>query len=169
MQVPARTRYSITTSLISCQACHSPRSSVIISLWHSNGRSQPPRTKTKTLGPRGFYFASSAAWNALPVHLRDPELSLNSFKPKLKTHFFVLTCHLGYIYHLICSYKCAARAIGLNWIELNRVASELTVFDWIELNWIEMMLMTGSCPFPPIDCWIILLVNVLILYVINSV
>ena len=47
-----------------------------------------PRTKTKTLGPRGFYFASSAAWNALPVHLRDPELSLNSFKTKLKTHFF---------------------------------------------------------------------------------
>ena len=47
-----------------------------------------PRTKTKTLGPRGFYFASSAAWNARPVHLRDPELSLNSFKTKLKPHFF---------------------------------------------------------------------------------
>ena len=46
-----------------------------------------PRTKTKTIGPRGFYFASSAAWNALPVHLRDPELSLNSFKTELKTHF----------------------------------------------------------------------------------
>ena len=39
-----------------------------------------PQTKTKTIGPRGFYFASSAALNALPVHLRDPELSLNSFK-----------------------------------------------------------------------------------------
>ena len=47
-----------------------------------------PRTKTKTIGPRGFYFASSAAWNALPVHLRDPGLSLNNFKIKLKTHFF---------------------------------------------------------------------------------
>ena len=47
-----------------------------------------PRTKTKTLGPRGFYFASSAAWNALPVHLRDPGLSMNNFKIKLKTHFF---------------------------------------------------------------------------------
>ena len=64
-----------------------------------------PRTKTKTLGPLGFYFASSAAWNALPVHLRDPELSLNSFKTKLKTHFFSWP-HLGYIYHLICS-SCA--------------------------------------------------------------
>ena len=47
-----------------------------------------PRTKTKTIGPRGFYFASSAAWNARPVHLRDPGLSLNNFKIKLKTHFF---------------------------------------------------------------------------------
>ena len=47
-----------------------------------------PGTKTKTIGPRGFYFASSAAWNALPVHLRDPGLSLNNFKIKLKTHFF---------------------------------------------------------------------------------
>ena len=37
-----------------------------------------PRTKTRTLVPRGFYFASSAAWNSLPVHLCDPVLSLNS-------------------------------------------------------------------------------------------
>ena len=47
----------------------------------------------------GFYFASSAAWNALPVHLRDPELSLNSFKTKLRAHFLSRP-HLGYIYHL---------------------------------------------------------------------
>ena len=46
------------------------------------------RTKTKTIGLRRFYFASSAAWNALPVQLRDPELSLNSFKIKFKTHSF---------------------------------------------------------------------------------
>ena len=38
-----------------------------------------PRTKTKTLGPRGFYYASSALWNSLPVDLRDPGLSLHSF------------------------------------------------------------------------------------------
>ena len=83
-----------------------------------------PRTKTKTLGPREFYFASSAAWNALPVHLRDPELSLNSFKTKLNFSWL----HLGYIYHLICSsctptryfYKLARASvcIELNWIEL---------------------------------------------------
>ena len=85
-----------------------------------------PRTKTKTIGPRGFYFASSAAWNALPVHLHDPELSLNSFKTKLKTHFFYWP-YLGYIYHLILFvvhanaiiYKLARAnvCIELNWIE----------------------------------------------------
>ena len=53
-----------------------------------------PRTKTKTLGPRGLYFASSAAWNALPVHLRNPDLSLSSFKIELKTPFFPEVPHL---------------------------------------------------------------------------
>ena len=49
-----------------------------------------PRTKTKTLGPRGFYYASSAVWNSLPVDLRDPGLSLHSFRTKLKSHFFIV-------------------------------------------------------------------------------
>ena len=60
-----------------------------------------PRTKTRTLGPREFYFA---AWNALPVHLRDPDLSLNSFKTKLKTHFLSWHPHLAIL--LSCS-SCA--------------------------------------------------------------
>ena len=59
-----------------------------------------PRTKTRTLGPRGFYFVSSAAWNALPVHLCDPDLSVNSFKTKLKTHFFSWHSHLVHT-HLV--------------------------------------------------------------------
>ena len=49
-----------------------------------------PRTKTKTLGPRGFYYASSAVWNSPPVDLRDPGLSLHSFRLKLKSHFFTI-------------------------------------------------------------------------------
>ena len=56
------------------------------------------RTKTKTIGPRGFYFASSATWNALPVHLRDPGLSLNNFKIKLKLTFFLEVSHLGIMF-----------------------------------------------------------------------
>ena len=49
-----------------------------------------PRTKTKTLGPRMFYYASSAVWNSLPVDLRDLGLSLHSFRSKLKSHFFIV-------------------------------------------------------------------------------
>ena len=49
-----------------------------------------PRTKTKTLGSRGFYYASSALWNSLPVDLRDPGLSLHSFRTKLKSYFFTV-------------------------------------------------------------------------------
>ena len=73
-----RTRSSLP--VWSLHACHSPRS--------SDRSLSIPRTKTKTIGPCGFYFASFAAWNALQVHLCDPELSLNRFKTKLKTHFF---------------------------------------------------------------------------------
>ena len=47
-----------------------------------------PRTKTVTLGPRGFFWACPSTWNTLPAPLRDFELSLDSFKRKLKSHFF---------------------------------------------------------------------------------
>ena len=57
-------------------------------LAHKDFINLPAWTKTKTMGMRGSYSASSAAWNALPVHLHDPEPSLNSFRIKLKTHFF---------------------------------------------------------------------------------
>ena len=83
--VPLYTDVCTNSRLLTCliSACL-PQSTLIWDhLWHSNGRCQ-----SKTLGPRGFYFALSAAWNALPVHMRDPELSLNSFKTILKTHFF---------------------------------------------------------------------------------
>ena len=44
--------------------------------------------KTVTLGPRGFFWACPSTWNTLPAPLRDFELSLDSFKRKLKSHFF---------------------------------------------------------------------------------
>ena len=47
-----------------------------------------PRTKTKTIGPRGFFHASPAVWNSLPDDLRDPELSIGCFRNKLKTFLF---------------------------------------------------------------------------------
>ena len=53
-------------------------------IWHSialrlDWQLYVPRTNTKTLGPRGFYYASSAVWNSLPADLHDPGLSLHSF------------------------------------------------------------------------------------------
>ena len=47
-----------------------------------------PRTRTKTIGPRGFFHASPAVWNSLPDDLRDPELSIGCFRNKLKTFLF---------------------------------------------------------------------------------
>ena len=85
-----------------------------------------PRTKTKMIGPRGFYFTLSAAWNALPVHLHDPELSLNSFKIKLKTHFYPDIPHLGYIFMFFYAFVVRANAI------IYKLASANVC---IELNW----------------------------------
>ena len=47
-----------------------------------------PRTRTKTIGPRGFFHVSPAIWNSLPDDLRDPELSIGCFRNKLKTFLF---------------------------------------------------------------------------------
>ena len=47
-----------------------------------------PRTKTKTIGLRGFFHASPAVWNSLPHDLRDPELSIGCFRNKLKAFLF---------------------------------------------------------------------------------
>ena len=60
-----------------------------------------PRSKTKTLGPRGFYYASSAVWNSLPVDLRDPGLSLHSFRTKLKSHFFIVDWFFSFFIHVL--------------------------------------------------------------------
>ena len=47
-----------------------------------------PRTWRVTIGPRAFVVSSPAAWNSLPVNLRDPGISLPSFRKKLKTYLF---------------------------------------------------------------------------------
>ena len=47
-----------------------------------------PRHRRSTLGRRAFSVADPMAWNALPDDLRDPSLSADSFRKKLKTHLF---------------------------------------------------------------------------------
>ena len=47
-----------------------------------------PRTRTKTIGPRGFFYSCPAAWNNLPSALRILHQSLPVFKKNLKTFLF---------------------------------------------------------------------------------
>jgi len=46
-----------------------------------------PRTRT-CLGDRAFGVAGPRLWNALPISLRQPHLSLGQFRRALKTHLF---------------------------------------------------------------------------------
>ena len=41
-----------------------------------------------TFGDRSFAAAGSRLWNSLPVHLRDEDISYNSFQCELKTFWF---------------------------------------------------------------------------------
>ena len=47
-----------------------------------------PPTSTKTIGPRGFFYAGPVAWNSLQPVLKDPSLSFTMFKKLLKTELF---------------------------------------------------------------------------------
>ena len=47
-----------------------------------------PRTKTVTIGPRGFAAAGPTFWNSLSAHLRDDSISLPCFKSSLKAYLF---------------------------------------------------------------------------------
>ena len=100
LEMPDRIRFKLCTLVYTCRCLHGLSPHYLSDLCtpatvHAQLRSSAtlerslsiPRTKTRTLCPRGFYFASSAAWNALPVHLRDPDLSFNSF-----TTFFLIIC-----------------------------------------------------------------------------
>ena len=47
-----------------------------------------PGSRTSTIGPRAFAISSPSAWNSLLVDLRDPGLSLLTFRRRLKTYLF---------------------------------------------------------------------------------
>jgi len=47
-----------------------------------------PPVKLSTYGPRLFAVAVPTTWNSLPEYLRDPELSIDSFRRQLKTFLF---------------------------------------------------------------------------------
>jgi len=47
-----------------------------------------PRTRTVTLGPCAFNTSGPASWNALPAALRDPAVTLGTFRQMLKSFLF---------------------------------------------------------------------------------
>ena len=47
-----------------------------------------PRYQLNSFGRRRFSVAGPSTWNSLPDSLRDPELSLITFKRQLKTYIF---------------------------------------------------------------------------------
>jgi len=47
-----------------------------------------PRYRLNSVGRRRFSAAGPSTWNSLPDSLRDPELSLDTFKRQLKTYIF---------------------------------------------------------------------------------
>jgi len=47
-----------------------------------------PRTRTVTLGPCAFNTSRPASWNALPAAIRDPAVTLGTFRQMLKSFLF---------------------------------------------------------------------------------
>jgi len=47
-----------------------------------------PRYRLNSFGRRRFSVAGPSTWNSLLDSLRDPELSLDTFKRQLKTYIF---------------------------------------------------------------------------------
>ena len=47
-----------------------------------------PELRLWQFGPRGFYCSCPSVWNSLPASLRDFNLSLETFRQKLKLHLF---------------------------------------------------------------------------------
>jgi len=46
-----------------------------------------PKTRTK-LGTRSFHVAAPTVWNSLPTELRSTSVSRDTFKSRLKSHFY---------------------------------------------------------------------------------
>jgi len=49
-----------------------------------------PPVKLSTYGRRAFTVTGPVVWNSLPEYLRDPTLSIDSFRRSLKSYFFCL-------------------------------------------------------------------------------
>jgi len=64
-----------------------------------------PRHRHSTLGRRAFSVAGPMAWNALPDDLRDPSLSADNFRKRLKTHLFRTLSALEALRNVLYKFK----------------------------------------------------------------
>jgi len=64
-----------------------------------------PRYRRSTLGRRAFSVAGPMAWNALPDDLRDPSLSADNFRKRLKTHLFWTLSALEALRNVLYKFK----------------------------------------------------------------
>jgi len=66
-----------------------------------------PRYRLNGFGRRRFAVAGPSTWNSLPDSLRDPELSLNTFKRQLKTYILTRYCRQNVLSALEIFRVCA--------------------------------------------------------------
>ena len=101
LSVESRVKFKL--ALLACKSVHglAPKylSAYCVPMSRMPGRSHlrsadqwtmlVPRTKTVKIDPRGFYCSCPSVWNSLPASLRDFNLSLETFRRKLKLHLFI--------------------------------------------------------------------------------
>jgi len=101
LSVPQRVKFKLGTMMHSCLHNSAPLylCDYCIPVANVAARSQlrsasrhqvvVPRYNTSTFGRRAFSVAGPTVWNSLPDKLRDPSLSIHSFRRQLKTFLFV--------------------------------------------------------------------------------
>ena len=111
-------------------------------LWHALERwLLIPQTRTKTTGPRGFYFTSFAAWNALQCIIcatLNFRWTVSKLNWKLTVFLKSPTCvtwrppvHISYIHHVIFCSSCVRVNANIHKLARANVCIELK----IDLNW----------------------------------
>jgi len=102
LDVPQRVQYKLGVMVHRCLQGMSPQypidccipTSVIASRQHLRSATRHqlivPRHRRSRFGCRAFSVAGPIVWSLLPDHLRDPSLSIGSFRSALKTFLFTM-------------------------------------------------------------------------------
>jgi len=83
IQVPARHGSTVPTGILPAAVVSRQRRSEL------SGRLAVPRTR-RNYGDRSFAIQGPQTWNSLPADLRAPDISVETFRHKLKTFLFAV-------------------------------------------------------------------------------